>query len=366
MMEKLRILGALLQKEVLLMRRNPLIPRIIFLMPLMVMLVMPLVATFDVKRVGVAVVDTDNTSLSRRIVADMSASEWLVIDTVTTNYRTAMLALENGTADVILSLPRGIDKNPGLLDVSANGVNATKGVLGAQYVAQSAMLTMKNWRAEQSGETAGAEVSVVNMFNPTLNFRFYMIPALTCMLLIVICGFLPALNLVSEKETGTIEAMNVTPVGKLTFVLSKLIPFWVVGLLVMAIGMGVSALVYGLVPQGSVLTILLASMLFSFVMSGFGVAVANGSSTLMQSIFVMYAFIMIFQLMGGLFTPITSMPDWAQVITYGMPPRYFIDIMRSVYLKGSTVADMWFNFLILTLMSILTCLIAAATYRKQA
>lgn len=364
-----RVLQALLIKEILLLRRNPMVPKIIVMMPLAVMLLMPLVASYDVKHVGVAVVDTDHTPLSRRIVADMSASQWLYIDTVTTSYPAALRSLEDGRADVILSLPRGLDHNPSLMDISSNGVNATKGSLGAQYVAQSAMLTLKRWQEEQGAGSVSTsnpqDISVISMYNPTQNFKFYMIPALMGVLLIVICGFLPSLNLVSEKETGTIEAMNVTPVGRMTFVMSKLIPFWVAGMVIMVICICISWAVYGLYPAGSLGAIFAGAMLFCLVMSGIGVAVANGSSTMMQSILVMYAMIMIFQLIGGLFTPVSSMPDWAQTLTYGVPTRYFIDIMRAVYLKGSTILDLRFEFLCLTAMAAATSLLAAITYRKQ-
>ncbi len=366
MKTKLRILMALLHKEILLMRYNPLVPRVIFMMPLAVMLVMPLVATFDVEHVGVAIVDTDNSALSRRIVSDMNASGWLEVDTVTAIYTAAMESVEQGTADVIVSLPRDVEKNSNVISVEANGVNATKGVLGAQYATQSVMKTITQWRREQGMNIVDNQPSVVNLFNPTQNYRFYMIPALMCMLIIVICGFLPGLNLVSEKESGTIDAMNVTPVGRLSFVLSKLIPFWIVGIIVMCVGIVIGKAVYGLTPQGSIGAILLASILFSLVMSGFGVAVANKSNTLMQTIFVMYAVVMVCQLIGGLFTPISSMPVWAQYITYAVPPRYFIDIMRAVYLKGSSISDLWFEYVMLTLLASFTCGLAAITYRKRA
>lgn len=184
-------------------------------------------------------------------------------------------------------------------------------------------------------------------------------------LLIIICGFLPALNLVSEKESGTIEAMNVTPVNRLTFVLSKLIPFWIIALLVVTVGMIVGWLVYGLVPEGNIGAIYLATILFSLVMSGLGISIANQSSTMLQSIFVMFAFIMIFQLMSGLFTPIRSMPQWAQFITYAIPPRYFIKIMRSVYLKGTTIAELWPQYTALASFASAILLLAALTYKKQ-
>lgn len=184
-------------------------------------------------------------------------------------------------------------------------------------------------------------------------------------LLIIICGFVPALNLVSEKENGTIEAMNVTPVSRSAFVLSKLIPFWAVGLLVVSVGMLIGWLVYGLVPAGSIGAIYLAAILFSLVMSGLGVWIANRSATMLQSIFVMFAFIMVFQLMSGLFTPIASMPEWARCITYAIPPRYFIEIMRAVYLKGTPLTALMPHYLALAGSAAALCCIAALSYKKQ-
>lgn len=366
----LRILKALLKKEIALMRRNPLIPKIVIIMPIMVMLVLPLVANLDVKNVGVTVVDNDRSQLSRRIVADIGASESLTVVAVAGSHDEAMNTIENGSADVLLTIPpryaRDIETGSASVDVEANGVNATKGMLGAQYVSKSVVGTLSRWRSEQGKTVQQPEISVINRYNPTLNFRNYMIPALMVVLLIIICGFLPALNLVSEKEAGTIEAMNVTPVGRFTFVLSKLIPFWIVGLVVVTIGMIIGRLVYGLAPEGSIGAILLAAVLFSLVMSGLGVTIANKSATMLQSIFVMFAFIMIFQLMSGLFTPIRSMPEWAQCITYAIPPRYFIEIMRSVYLKGAGIIDLWPQYLALTALAVFTSTLAALTYRKSA
>lgn len=375
---KLRILKALLRKEVKLMRRNPIIPKIVFAMPVMVMLVLPLVANLDVKNVAVTVVDNDRSQLSRRIIADIEASEVLTVATLCFNHDEAIRSVEEGTADVVLTIPPGYARRlingNAAVDIEANGVNATKGMLGAQYVSQSVAGSLSQWRRENEqvlqpmgGMASGQEapVSVINRYNPTLNFRNYMIPALMVVLVIIICGFLPALNLVGEKESGTIEAINVSPVGRFIFVLSKLIPFWIVGLLVVTVGMIIGRMVYGLEPEGSIGSIYLATVLFSLVMSGLGVTIANKSATMLQSIFVMFAIIMIFQLMGGLFTPISSMPQWARWITYGVPPRYFIEIMRAVYLKGASVAELWFQFSCLTGFALLTCLLAALTYTKR-
>lgn len=347
------------------MRQNTLIMRVIIAMPIVVMLVIPLIATFDVRNVGVAVVDLDHSQLSRRIISDVGAADALEVRAVCSNHKEAIREIEADKCDVILTIPEDYEKNPVGLDIEANGVNATKGMLGAQYVGASAVATVRNWLADCGIDTSLAESSVINRYNPTLDYRNFMIPALMVVLIIIICGFLPALNLVSEKESGTIEAINVTPVGKFTFVLSKLIPFWLIGIFVVGVGMTVGWLVYGLTPMGNISAILLATVLFSLVMSGIGVTVANKSDTMLQSIFVMFAFIMIFQLMGGLFTPISSMPEWAQGITYAVPPRYFIEIMRAVYLKGTSIEELGFQFTALGGMAVFLCLLAAATYRKQ-
>lgn len=368
-MMKLRILSALLRKEIKLMKRNRLVPRVIFMMPLMVMLVVPLVANLDVKNVNVTVVDNDHSLLSRRIIADIDAAGTLTVTSVYNSHSAAMYEIENGRADVLLTIPSDysadIVTGQATVDVEANGVNATKGMLGARYVSESVMGTLAGWKAQSGNEMSRPDTSIIYRYNPTLDFRNYMIPALMVILLIIICGFLPALNLVSEKETGTIEAMNVTPVSRTIFVLSKLIPFWIVAILVVTVGLLVGWLVYGLVPQGSIGAIYLAAVLFSLVMSGLGVSIANTSSTMLQSIFVMFAFIMIFQLMGGLFTPIASMPDWAQYITYAIPPRYFIEIMRAVYLKGTSVVELWGQYMALVVFAVSLLSLAAITYRKR-
>ena len=362
---KLRILRALLKKELILMRNNPFIPRIIIAMPIVIMSVIPLVATLEVKEVGVVVIDNDRSQLSNEIITDLASTGFLKIEAITGTQNQAMAYVENGKADVILTIPEDYSKNFGKVNIDANGVNATKGMLGANYVAQSLMNTLSQYQKAKGIELSQVATSVVNRFNPTLDFKNYMIPALIVVLLIIICGFLPTLNIVSEKEEGTLDAMNVTPVSKFTFVISKLIPYWVAGVIVVTIGMIVGWAIYDLAPLGNILLIYIATIIFSLVMSSLGVWIANQSSTMLQSIFVMFSFIMVFQLMGGLFTPIQSMPDWAQYITYAIPPRYFIEIMRSVYLKGTSLDGLWLQFGALAAFAFVLSLIAALSYKKQ-
>lgn len=360
----------LLKKEFIQFRRNKFMPKLVVIFPVMVMLVIPLVTTMDVKNVSVVIVDLDRSETSRRIISDMHASPNLALSFYTAMYDDALRAVEKGNADVILQIPADYEKklvggNSPVISLSANGVNAMKGQLGAQYLSRSVMKTLRTLNMEQGITLPKENVFIQNRYNSTLDYPFYMVPALMTILVIMVCGFLPALNLVSEKETGTIEQINVSPVGRLTFTLSKLIPYWIIGLVVLSLAMMIAWFAYGLVPAGSTLTIYVATLLFSFVMSGLGIAIANCSSTMQQSMYMMFFFIIIFQLMSGLMTPIDSMPQWAQYITYAIPPRYFIEIMRSVYLKGTSFIELWTDFAVLTGFAVIMCVIAMLTYKKQ-
>ena len=299
----MRTLLVLLDKEFRQFVRNPFLPKMVIMFPLMVMLVIPWVTTQDVRHIGVVVVDNDHTMASRRIVQKIGASDYYTLYDVADNYTAALGALEEGDVDVIVEIPDDFERSvtagaPGKVSISANGVNALKGSLGSQYMVQSVMQSLAELRAEQ-GQAAPPDLLVVqNRYNPTLEYRYYMVPALMIMLLIMICGFLPALNLVGEKEKGTIEQINVTPVGRFTFTLAKLVPYWIIGLVLLAFAMLLAWVVYGLVPVGSFGAICLAAALFILTMSGIGVVIANNSDTMQQAMFVMFFFVMLFVLMS--------------------------------------------------------------------
>lgn len=367
----MRTLVILLDKEFRQFLRSPFLPKMVIIFPMMVMLVIPWVTTMDVRHIGVSVVDRDRTETSRRLIGKIAASDYFTLFGVSEHFDGSLSALEAGDVDVIVEIPDDYEYSlmngfPKKVSISANGVNAQKGSLGSQYVVQVVMQTLSELRGEKGLPAFPETIVIQNWYNPTLEYRYYMIPALMIMLLIMICGFLPALNLVGEKETGTIEQMNVTPVSRFTFTLAKLIPYWIIGLGVLAVAMWLSRIVYGLAPFGSLGSVFLAAALFILSMSGFGILVANYSSTMQQAMFVMYFFVMIFVLMSGLITPVESMPAWAQEVTRLLPPRYFIGIMRAVYLKGTTPGELWTDYAALAAFAGLFNVLAATTYRKQA
>ena len=382
------VLRTLIIKELRQFRRNPFLPKLVVGFPLAIVLILPWIANMDVKGVSVGIVDADRSDVSRRITSHVEASEYLRLHDLYADYPSALADLEDGHIDAILEIPNGfghsLHATPKRLSIWANGVNAMKGSLGSQYLMQTIMraLPTESAPAQPSFENSeilhsqlsivncelsivNSQFSIVNYYNPTMDYKHFMIPALMIMLMVMVGGFLPALNLVSEKELGTIEQINVTPVSRLTFTLSKLIPFWVICLLELALCMTLALLVYGLPVAGSVGAIFLAALLFIIVMSSIGVIIANLSDTMQQTMFLMLFVVLSFILLSGLMTPVESMPLWAQHFTRLLPPTYMVEIMRAVYLRGTTVAELSGSYLALTAFALTFATLASFTYRKR-
>lgn len=364
----MKVLKYLIEKEFKQFGRNPFIIRLALLFPIMVMLIFPWVATLDITGVNIDIVDNDRSETSKKLIEKIEASTYFKLHAMEQEYRFAFENMKYGKSDIILEIPEGFEKDlingvPCQAGVFANAVDGTKGALGSSYLAS----IVNGFAAEQSGtvQEMPVKIKVQNRYNPTLNYRFYMIPAIMIILIILICGFLPALNIVSEKEIGTIEQINVTPVGKYQFILAKMIPFWIMGITAFSLCFALAYWIYGLIPAGSLLTVYGASLIFVLAMSGMGLIISNYSATMQQSMFLMFFFVMIFLLMSGLFTPVSSMPDWAQWIAVFNPPRYIVEIMRGVYLKGSSFADLKPQFAALTAFAVFLSAWAILSYRKR-
>lgn len=372
----------LIEKEFKQLFRNPFLPRMILIFPCMIMLLMPWAASLEIKNINLNVVDNDHSILSRKLVDKIGASTYFRMNGVSQSYNEGLKEIERGTADIILEIPRDFEKDwitgnsPHVL-VAANAVNGTKGGLGSAYLsaivagystelieAQGSKSLAKPISVNKQA-LANVEVTTLNLFNPNLDYKLFMIPALMVMLLTLLCGFLPALNIVNEKEVGTIEQINVTPIGKFTFILAKLIPYWVVGFLVLTLCFALGWFLYGIFPAGSFLIIYLFAVLFVLGISGFGIVISNYSATMQQAMFVMWFFLLILILMSGLFTPIRSMPQWAQWITVLNPLKYLMQVMRAVYLRGSVLSELFPQLIALILFAVFFNSWAVKSYRKS-
>jgi len=368
------MLRFLIEKEFKQIIRHPFIPKLIIGFPVMMLLVLPWAATFEISDVNLSVVDGDHSSCSGRLVQKIVSSGYFRLTDVSDTYPEALQSIENHASDLILTIAPGFERDlvregSARLMIAANSVNGTKGGMGTSYLASIIRDFAGELRGEQGQMQSAGVIPVIDIvpqyrFNSRLDYKVFMVPALMVMLLTMLCGFLPALNIVGEKEAGTIEQMNVTPVKKFHFILSKLIPYWGIGFLVLTVAFALAATVYSLFPAGSLLTIYCFAGIFVLVVSGFGLVVSNYSATMQQAMFVMMFFVIVFILMSGLFTPIRSMPEWAQIITAINPLRYFIEMMRMVYLKGSTFADLGFQFVALVVFALFFNLWAVISYKK--
>lgn len=368
------MLKYLIEKEFKQILRNPLLPKILIVMPLVSMFVFPFAANMEIKNINLGIIDNDKTTYSRELVQKSMASDYFRAVDISESYSQAMKGVEYGTVDILLEIPPSFEKDltkeqTSEVLISANSVNGIKGGLGSSYLASIVNDFSVDIRQKEGVGLSGASVPTINIvsqsrYNQYLDYKIFMIPALMVMVITIFCGSLPTLNIVNEKEQGTIEQINVSPIGKKSFIVAKLFPYWVIGFLVLSISMLIAYLIFGLVPVGSLLTIYFFTTIYVLVMSGMGLVVSNYSSTMQQAMFVNYFFIMVLVLMSGLFTPISSMPDWAQKVTIFNPLKYYIQVMRMVYLKGSGITDLYPQIIALLCFAVVFNTWAVLNYKK--
>jgi len=321
----------------------------IIAMPVMQLLILPLAADYEIKNVNLVVVDNDHSSVSRELVTTIIASGYFKLVDYNQSYNQSLNQIKTDDADLILEIPVNFEKdlireNGQKLFIAVNAINGTKANLGASYlntIIAEYNKTLVNKLVVTSNKSNASIIDVAssNWFNPKLNYRSFMVPGILAILVTMVGGFLTALNIVKEKEAGTIEQINVTPIRKHLFILGKLIPFWILGNVVFTLGLLIAWIIYGIVPSGSLLTIYVFIWIYLLAVLGFGLLISTYSETQQQAMLVMFFFMMIFILMGGLFTSIDSMPGWAKVIARLNPVSYIVEVFRMVILKGSTLKD---------------------------
>ena len=355
----------LIQKEFLQIRRNAFLPRLIVAFPIVVMCVLPWIMNQEVKNVIVEVVDNDRSTQSQRLVHDIEASNYFIFNGQKASYDDALVDVQKSRADIILVIPRHYSRDltagqlPQVL-ITANAVNGTKGAMGSAYLSQ-----IVTANANPSITAIQAKLSTLNLYNKHQNYKLFMIPALLAIVMMLMCGFLPTLNIVGEKEAGTIEQINVTPVSKWSFILAKLIPYWIIALFVIVVCLLLSWAVYGITCQGPVALVFALAMLLALFWSSFGLIISNYSDTMQQAIFVMWFFVVMMLLLSGLFTPTRSMPDWAYATTYVNPMHYFIDGIRTVFIRGGGFSSIAHQLLALAIIATIMATWAVASYKKN-
>ena len=361
----MKTLKCLLQKEFTQIRRNSFLPRLIIIFPIVIMCVMPWVMNMEVKNIVVDVVDNDRSTLSQQLVHDIEANSYFIFHGQQPTYRAALHHIEQSKADVVVVIPQHYSRDlamgcqPQVL-VAANAVNGTKGGIGSVYLSQ-----IVTSHAIPTAVGIQAKASTLYLYNKHLNFKLFMIPALFAIVMMLMTGFLPTLNIVGEKETGTIEQINVTPVSKSTFILAKLIPYWLIAAFVITVCLLLAWVVYGITSVGSIWLIYLLAMLLALFFSSFGLIISNYSDTMQQAVFVMWFFVVVLLLLSGLFTPSRSMPYLAYLTTYINPMSYFIEAVRNVFIRGGNLASIAHQVLALLGIGLFMGAWAVQSYKKN-
>jgi len=311
---------------------------------------MPWVMQMEVKNVVVDVVDIDHTVESQRLIQQIAASNYFIFGGQKDTYAEAMKDIEKGTADIILEI------RDGKYLIAANAVNGTKGAMGSAYLSQ--IVT-----SDYSSLTS--HFSPLVLYNKGKDYKLFMIPALFAIVMMLMTGFLPTLNIVGEKESGTIEQINVTPVSKWSFILAKLIPYWLIALFIITVCLLLAWIVYGITPAGPVWLVYVLAMLLALFFSSFGLIISNYSDTMQQAMFVMWFFVVSIMLLSGLFTPTRSMPEWAYLTTYINPMHYFIEAIRTVFIRGGGLHETAHQVLALAGIGTLMGCWAVQSYKKN-
>ena len=295
---------------------------------------MPWVMQMDVKNVVVDVVDIDHTVESQRLVQQIAASNYFIFGGQKDTYAEAIKDIEKGTADIILEI------RDGKYLIAANAVNGTKGAMGSAYLSQIVTSDLSSLTSH---------LSPLTLYNKGKDYKLFMIPALFAIVMMLMTGFLPTLNIVGEKETGTIEQINVTPVSKWSFILAKLIPYWLIALFVITVCLLLAWIVYGITPAGPLWLVYVLAMLLALFFSSFGLIVSNYSDTMQQAMFV----------------PTRSMPEWAYLTTYINPMHYFIDAIRTIFIRGGGLHETAHQVLALAGIGTLMGCWAVQSYKKN-
>jgi len=370
----MRTIFYILQKEFTQVLRDKLMLRIIFIIPVAQLLILAYAVTFEIKNVRFITIDHDRSTHSKKLINKFNGSAFFEYKGNAENYEEAEEMIMGDKADQVLVIEPGFGKKlstkrTGSVQVITNAINGNAASLMSAYATSIIADYNREIIIEQNPVNfTGLPIDTKPSFwyNPELDYITYMVPGILVLLVTIIGMFLSGMNLVKEKEIGTIEQINVTPIKKYQFIAGKLIPFWVIANIDLAIGLVIAKLVFNIPIIGSLPLLFFVASIYLVVILSFGLLISTLTNTMQQSMFISWFFLVIFILMSGLFTPIESMPQWAQIIDTINPVAYFIKINRMIMLKGSGFMDFQREFWILIVYAIGMFLFSTMRYRKTA
>ncbi len=321
--------------------------RQMMIMPVIQLLILSSAATFEIKSAQLYVVDLDHSQMSRGLVDRLEAGGRFVVAAASPSMglaNEAMLAREVG---MILVVPPDFERDlvrtrEAHVQLILNAEDGAAAGVTQSYAAQ----IIRAYAAEIGAGLApsvssvgSVELSTRGWYNPELDYRDFMVPGILVQLVTVIGTLMTAMNIVREKEIGTLDQLSVTPLSQGAFITAKLIPMWVIAMFELAIGLLIARFVFHVPMVGSIVLVFGAAAVYLVAALGIGLWVSTLAETQQQAMFVTFFIIMTYLLMSGLFTPIRAMPQWAQWLTELNPVKHFIQLIRAVMLKGAGPGD---------------------------
>jgi ABC-2 type transport system permease protein len=366
----------IIQKEFKQIFRNKAMLPIIFVLPLVQLLILSNAASFEIKNIKFSYIDNVHSLASRELISKFEASKYFNALESFSSKKEADFHMQTGKVDVILEIPSHFERdlikeNATNLSVSINAIDGAAAGVENVYISQiingfNQKIQTQLYQYNESSYVQPVNIMTIPSFwyNNTLNYKTFMVPGILVLLVTMLTLFLSSMNIVREKEIGTLEQINVTPIKKYQFIIGKLFPFWVLGLVILTVGLTIAKVVFNVPILGSIGLIYFFTSIYLLVILGIGLIISNYSDTQQQAMFVAWFFTVIFILMSGLFTPIESMPQWAQNLTLLNPIRYFVEIIRMVMLKGATFSDISRPFFIVVCYAFVLNGIAVWSYKK--
>lgn len=366
----------ILQKEFTQIFRDKRMLAIILMVPVMQMLILVYAANFDIKNADLVVVDHDLSPTSQRLINKFAGSPFFRFNGTSFSMDEAEALMKKDNADMILNIPSGFEQklireDKADLQIIMNAINGSAAEITVGY-AQNVILDFnKKIITETMGLAKLVSGKTINpvvryWYNDSLDYKHYMAPGILVILVTIIGMFLSGMNLVKEKEIGTTEQLNVTPIKKHQLIAGKLIPFWVIALFDLAFGLIIARVAFHLPIEGNLLVLFTFAAIYLVGILAVGLLISTFANTQQQVLFVGFFFVMIFVLMGGVFTPDESMPHWAQVIDYFNPVCYFMEVIRMILLKGSGFKDIMPHIYFSLVFGAFMLAFAIIKYRKRA
>ena len=366
----MRTIFYIVQKEFIQVFRNRMMVPIIFFMPVIQLFILSFAVTYEIKEIRLYITDIDKSVASRNLLQHFRSSPFYEIAGESSSAGEGMENIRKGKVHQMICILPGFEKNlangsPAKVQIINDAINGSAAALMNAYTVS----IIGNYNLGIIAETVpqaqpSIKISWLYWFNPELDYKTYMIPGILVLLVTIIGMFLAGMNVVREKEIGTIEQINVTPIKKYQFIAGKLIPFWIIALFDLAAGLLMARLFFDIPILGNILLIFLVASVYLIVVMGFGLFISTITNTQQQSMFLAWFFLVIFILMSGLFTPVESMPQWAKNINVINPIAYFIRMIRMIMLKGSGLHDIVKPLIYLGLYGITILSLAVWRYRK--